>query len=135
MPKEFFVDKTDSKYSFRQVEEENSFPRFNKFVHSEDESDEDETQEQELHEQELPRRTLRRRGDAKPPRRPNVPIGMAQCPICDALVPKSRLDEHLQKNHTEQPNDEKTLDRCPVCEVEVRADRLDKHMRKVHPDH
>ena len=127
MPKEFYIDKTDSKYSYRSVEKESQFPRFKKFVQSESETEE-ESQEQEL------RRTLRRRGDAKPPRKPNVPIGMAQCPICDALVPRSRLEEHVQKNHAEQPGDEKTLDRCPVCDVEVRADRLDKHLRKVHPD-
>jgi len=127
MPKEFYIDKTDSKYSYRPVEDENSFPRFKKFVQSESETEE--SQEQEL------RRTLRRRGDAKPPRRPDVPIGMAQCPTCGALVPKSRLEEHVQKNHAEQPDDEKNLDRCPVCDVEVRSDRLDKHLRKVHPDH
>jgi len=129
MPKEFYIGKTDSEYSYRPVGEEKPFPRFKKYVHSESEPDEDEPQEQEL------RRTLRRRGDARPPRKPNVPIGMAKCPICDALVPKSRLEEHMQKNHTKQPDDEKILDRCPVCDVEVRADRLDKHLRKVHPDH
>jgi hypothetical protein len=130
MPKDFYMDKTDSKYSYREAEEKDSFPGFKKFSQPEDESDEEESQEQEL-----PRRTLRRRGDAKPPRKPNVPIGMAKCPICEALVPKSRLDEHMQKNHTDQPDDEKTLDRCPVCDVEVRSDRLDKHLRKVHPDY
>ena len=108
MPKDFYIDKTESKYAYREAEEEDSF---------------------------LQRRTLRRRGDAKPPRKPNVPIGMAKCPICEALVPKSRLDEHMQKNHADQPDDEKTLDRCPVCDVEVRSDRLDKHLRKVHPDY
>jgi hypothetical protein len=130
MPKDFYIDKTDSKYSYRQAEEEDELPRLRKFVESENGSDEGETEEQEL-----PRRTLRRRGDAKPPRKPNVPIGMVKCPICDALVPKSRLDEHMQKNHTEQPEDEETLDRCPDCDVEVRSDRLDKHLRKVHPDY
>ena len=130
MPKDFYIDKTDSEYSYQQAEEEDKFPRFKKLIPSENGSDKEETEEQEQ-----PRRTLRRRGDAKPPRKPNVPIGMAKCPICDALVPKSRLDEHMQKNHTEQPDDEKTLDRCPVCDVEVRSDRLDKHLRKVHPDY
>ena len=133
MPKEFYIDKTDSKYSHRPVEKENPFPRFKKFVQTESETEEEPQEPREPQDQEL-RRTLRRRGDAKPPRKPNVPIGMAKCPICDALVPKSRLEEHIQKNHAEQPDDEKTLDHCPVCDAAVRSDRLDKHLRKVHPD-
>ncbi len=130
MPKDFYINKTDSNYSYRPIEQEERFPRFKKYSHPEQETDDDEVREQEQ-----PQRTLHRRGDAKPPRKPNVPIGMTKCPTCDALVPKSRLDEHIQKNHEDQPEDEKVLDRCPVCEVEVRADRLEKHLRKVHPDH
>lgn len=77
-------------------------------------------------------RTLRRRGDAKPPRIENVPIGMARCQDCGALVPKSRLEEHIKKTHREQ--DDVGLENCPYCNAKVRADRLEKHIQKVHPD-
>ncbi len=78
-------------------------------------------------------RVLKRRGDAKPPRKENVPVGMARCEICGALVPKSRIDEHIQKSHAEKT--ESLVEHCPVCNVQVRADRLEKHIRKVHPEH
>ncbi|MEJ2597576.1 MAG: hypothetical protein P8Z00_04545 [Anaerolineales bacterium] len=77
-------------------------------------------------------RTLRRRGDAKPPRMENVPIGMARCQECGALVPRSRLEEHIEKSHREQ--DDLGLENCPYCNAKVRADRLEKHIQKVHPD-
>lgn len=75
-------------------------------------------------------RLLRRKGAAKPPRNPNVPIGMARCPECEALVPKSRLDEHIETRHGDQ--EETTMVECPECDAEVRSDRLDKHLEKVH---
>jgi uncharacterized protein with PIN domain len=77
-------------------------------------------------------RILRRRGDAKPPRSENIPIGMSRCPECGALVPKSRLDEHIEKVHSKQ--EEVGLEKCPICNAKVRSDRLDKHIQKVHPD-
>jgi endogenous inhibitor of DNA gyrase (YacG/DUF329 family) len=77
-------------------------------------------------------RILRRRGDAKPPRVENVPIGMARCPECGALVPKSRLNEHTEKVHVEQ--EDIGLEKCPICNAKVRSDRLEKHIQKVHPD-
>jgi endogenous inhibitor of DNA gyrase (YacG/DUF329 family) len=77
-------------------------------------------------------RILRRRGDAKPPRTENVPIGMSRCPECGALVPRSRLNEHIQKIHGEQ--EDVGLEKCPVCNAKVRSDRLEKHIQKVHPD-
>ena len=77
-------------------------------------------------------RILRRRGDAKPPRNENVPIGMSRCPECGALVPRSRLNEHIQKVHEEQ--EEIGLEKCPICNAKVRSDRLEKHIQKVHPD-
>lgn len=75
-------------------------------------------------------RTLRRLGKAKPPRKEDVPIGMVQCSICNALVPRSRLDEHVEKKHTEQEDSE--LEKCHKCGAEVRPDRMEKHLRKVH---
>ena len=75
-------------------------------------------------------RTLRRKGKAKPPRSPNVPIGMARCSICEALVPKSRLDEHMETKHTE--TEEIPLERCSECNARVRADRMERHLKKVH---
>lgn len=83
--------------------------------------------------EETNRRTLRRLGKAKPPRRENVPVGMAKCEQCGALVPKSRLDEHVEKKHSDKENGNH-LDTCPVCDVEVRSDRLEKHLKKVHPE-
>ncbi len=77
-------------------------------------------------------RILHRRGDAKPPRTENVPIGMACCQECGALVPKSRLDEHIEKTHREQ--EDVSLEKCPFCNARVRADRLEKHIRKLHPN-
>jgi endogenous inhibitor of DNA gyrase (YacG/DUF329 family) len=77
-------------------------------------------------------RILRRRGDAKPPRLENVPIGMSRCPECGALVPRSRLNEHLKKIHSKQADI--GLDECPICDAKVRSDRLEKHMQKMHPD-
>jgi uncharacterized C2H2 Zn-finger protein len=77
-------------------------------------------------------RILRRRGDAKPPRKENVPIGMSRCPECGALVPRSRLNEHIQKVHGEQ--EEVGLEKCPICNARVRSDRLERHIQKVHPD-
>ena len=75
-------------------------------------------------------RILHRRGDAKPPRTENVPIGMARCQECGALVPKSRLDEHVEKAHREQ--EDVSLQKCPFCNARVRADRLEKHIQKLH---
>lgn len=75
-------------------------------------------------------RILHRRGDAKPPRTENVPIGMARCQECGALVPKSRLDEHIEKAHREQ--EDVRLETCPFCKAKVRADRLEKHIQKLH---
>jgi uncharacterized C2H2 Zn-finger protein len=75
-------------------------------------------------------RTLRRIGDARPPGSRNAPIGMARCPECGALIPKSRIDEHMEIKHTE--HEEETLEPCPECEAMVRSDRLEKHIRKVH---
>jgi uncharacterized C2H2 Zn-finger protein len=77
-------------------------------------------------------RILRRRGDAKPPRSENVPIGMSRCPECGALVPRSRLNEHIEKVHGEQ--EDVDLEKCPICSARVRSDRLEKHIQKVHPD-
>jgi hypothetical protein len=77
-------------------------------------------------------RILHRRGEAKPPRPENVPIGMARCKECGALVPKSRLDEHIKKTHGEQ--EDVSLEKCPFCNANVRADRLEKHIRKLHPN-
>jgi hypothetical protein len=77
-------------------------------------------------------RILHRRGDAKPPRTENVPIGMARCQECGALVPKSRLDEHVEKTHRDQEG--VSLEKCPFCNARVRADRLEKHIQKLHPN-
>jgi hypothetical protein len=90
----------------------------------------DELESEALEDQNL--RVLKRRGDAKPPRKENVPIGMVRCDICGALVPKSRFEEHIQKSHSEQT--EILVERCPICNAEVRTDRMEKHIRKVHPD-
>ncbi|HSO27366.1 MAG TPA: hypothetical protein VLS48_04810 [Anaerolineales bacterium] len=75
-------------------------------------------------------RTLRRLGKAKPPRKENVPVGMVQCSVCNALVPRSRLEEHIEKKHGEK--EETELEKCARCGAEVRADRMEKHLRKVH---
>jgi hypothetical protein len=77
-------------------------------------------------------RILRRRGDAKPPRTENVPIGMSRCLECGALVPRSRLNEHIEKVHGVQ--EDVGLEKCPICDAKVRSDRLEKHIQKVHPD-
>lgn len=77
-------------------------------------------------------RILRRRGDAKPSRMENVPIGMTRCSECGALVPRSRLNEHVQKAHGEQ--EDIGLEKCPICNAKVRSDRLEKHIQKVHPE-
>ena len=83
-------------------------------------------------EPEFPERTLRRKGDVKPPPDLNLPAGMLQCEICQALVPRTRMLEHMQSRHTEQPEVE--MEACPSCKALVRADRLEKHLRKVHPE-
>lgn len=75
-------------------------------------------------------RTLRRVGEAPEPRAEDVPIGMARCDLCHALVPRTRIDEHMEKKHAK--SEETELIDCPECEAEVRSDRLEKHLRKVH---
>jgi hypothetical protein len=77
-------------------------------------------------------RTLRRKGEVKPPPDLHLPAGMLQCDICKALVPRTRLQEHMSSRHTEQPD--VAMEACPNCKALVRADRLERHLRKVHPD-
>lgn len=78
--------------------------------------------------------TLRRIGEVKDQTSEpaDVPRGMARCPVCSALVPRTRLEEHVERSHSEQ--EQPGLEACPVCAAEVRANRLEKHLRKVHPD-
>lgn len=75
-------------------------------------------------------RTLRRVGKARSPRTRDAPVGMRRCDECSALVPKSRIDEHMETRHSQQ--EDEPLDECSECGAVVRADRMEKHMRKVH---
>lgn len=83
-----------------------------------------------------PERTLKRVGEAQPPRNPNIPQGMNQCEVCGALVPRSRMEEHMSQRHADpaeagaQAKNEMT--HCPHCSAPVRADRLEKHIQRVH---
>ena len=88
-------------------------------------------EEEDSQNEELPERTLKRLGEAKPLRKPDVPVGMRRCEICGALVPRSRLEEHIEKSHGES-SETPDVSECPECGAQVRADRLEKHLKKIH---
>jgi ribosomal protein S14 len=126
MAKRYNIEEDGVVYSYVLDREGN----FVLYQESHQQNDDDEGEEQQAE----PERTLKRLGKAAPPRASNVPQGMRRCEVCGALVPRSRLDEHMQTKHseTEEQQASNSLERCPECGVEVRADRLEKHLHKVH---